>query len=362
MDVIPGSLRLLIVADTETGGLGAAAFAEAMWFNKRGWSVRLLSPQRPAARYEIDWSPWVLPGRAAEVFRMFAASRSARSIIRAFRPDIVHCHGLRSWAAIRAVKGRVFLTVHGFGPPSANVVARGTRRALLRIAPSLAPAAWTVLPTAYRGWRFLPHASPRLAELDGLILPSGQPRIMWVGRLAAPKLPLVLLDALPHITRTCGDIETIILGDGPMRADLAEEVESRGLNVRFEGFNPRPETFMRTDDIYVLFSQSEGVPFAAQEAMWLGLPGVVSDLPGLRWLGQEAFLFASEPKQAVGMICELLQNPAERRRRAGQAAERVRQLLGPDAPLEHVEDAFLREIASRKSNRGSDDLQPQSPA
>ena len=99
------------------------------------------------------------------------------------------------------------------------------------------------------------------------------------------------------------------------------------------------------DDIFVLLSESEGVPFAAQEAMYLGLPGVVSDLPGLRWLGGDAFLYVTSVFEASQAIRNLLEDESERHKRGAMAAAQVRRLLKPEYPWADLEKRFLQHMS-----------------
>lgn len=101
-------------------------------------------------------------------------------------------------------------------------------------------------------------------------------RIIWVGRLADPKNPDLMLEAfaqLPESGGYCLDI----LGDGPQREQLERRVAELGVGarVRFLGFRADAYAQMAAADLLVLSSECEGLPSVVIEALNAGL-GVVS--------------------------------------------------------------------------------------
>jgi glycosyltransferase involved in cell wall biosynthesis len=79
-------------------------------------------------------------------------------------------------------------------------------------------------------------------------------------------------------------VELLLVGDGPLEAELktlsrAEGVEER---VRFLGFQTREaiHALLRRADCYVLSSLHEGLGIVVQEAMDAGLPVVATDNGG----------------------------------------------------------------------------------
>jgi glycosyltransferase involved in cell wall biosynthesis len=69
-------------------------------------------------------------------------------------------------------------------------------------------------------------------------------------------------------------------------------------------------------DIFVSASRNEGFPYAVAEAMWSGLPVVLSDIPGLKW-AQEAsgatFFPSGDSRELARAIAEILTWPPEKR-------------------------------------------------
>src|SRR5688500_4057108 len=96
------------------------AAGHARWFDARGWQVRVVAPEPPERPDGLDLEPVDLPVSARAAGAMAVAARRLARIRRAFRPDVVHCHGLRSFAATLASGARPFVTLHGAGPVASD--------------------------------------------------------------------------------------------------------------------------------------------------------------------------------------------------------------------------------------------------
>jgi len=98
--------------------------------------------------------------------------------------------------------------------------------------------------------------------------------ILNVGRLIPEKNQLDLLTAFNKL-KYYSDWKLVILGDGPMRAELETRIcESNISNVELLGQVSNVEDFYRTSSIFAFTSDSEGYPNALAEAMSFNLPVV----------------------------------------------------------------------------------------
>jgi glycosyltransferase involved in cell wall biosynthesis len=102
-----------------------------------------------------------------------------------------------------------------------------------------------------------------------------------MGRLAPQKGFDLLIDAFARAAEDKPDWSLSILGEGPERRRLEEQIHARGLDerVRLYGWVPDPAAVLRNCDAFVLPSRFEGFPNALLEAMALGLPAVAADCP-----------------------------------------------------------------------------------
>jgi glycosyltransferase involved in cell wall biosynthesis len=111
---------------------------------------------------------------------------------------------------------------------------------------------------------------------------------------------------------------------------LVERVHAspRGTAIEFAGFQHDPREFLRTLDVFVLPSRSEGMSNALLEAMSLGLPCIATDV------GSNASVLRPLTEEPAGMVCEptvdslrdamwhMFSSP-EDRARSGAAARRA---------------------------------------
>ena len=156
-------------------------------------------------------------------------------------------------------------------------------------------------------------------------------RLVTVGRLQAPKDTLTLVRALAELPR--GVCEAVIVGDGPDRTTVENEVRRLGLEsvVQLAGERNDVPELLAASDVFVLSSRSEGLPLSILEAMAAGLPVVATNVGGVSELvldGQTGILVPpGDPRSLAGAIGRLLDDSAFRAR------------LGAAGRL-HVEERF----------------------
>jgi glycosyltransferase involved in cell wall biosynthesis len=334
---------LLIVAETLGGGLGAATLSHAGWFSERGWRVVVTaSPTEVGPPPGMTFVPLPIPTTARDVVGMRQAWRVIRFIVRTEHPDVVHCHGLRSFALGRLASTTApFVTLHGSGiiasAPHGYETLRNFGRAVI---PHLARGAVTAAPEFGGGWRFLPHASPRLAGMarHAFPPPGGRPLFLWIGRLDEPKDSVTFVRALTAAART-REVRGVVAGRGAQRVLLERLIADEGAPVELLGVRDDVEELIAQAWGLVVLSHFEGVTFAAQEAMWAGRPVIASPLPGLTWLVGDAGLFAADLASATDAIVRL--SDRETASRLGdRSAERIRSLIRPDDPWPAIEALY----------------------
>lgn len=150
--------------------------------------------------------------------------------------------------------------------------------------------------------------------------PGADFTVVSVGRLVPIKDPHTLLDAFAG-ARQPGD-RLLFVGDGELRAELADQVDRSGLGSRvtFTGLAPREEVYRHAAaaDVYVSTSRGEGMPVAVLEAMACGCPVVLSDIQPHREIARDAEAVPLvAPGDAAGYAREI------RRLRAMSAADRA---------------------------------------
>jgi glycosyltransferase involved in cell wall biosynthesis len=122
-------------------------------------------------------------------------------------------------------------------------------------------------------------------------LPSQGQVLLFVGALSPHKNPDLLVKALPKVLSVFPEATLVLVGDGPMRADLEEMADKLGVraSVRFPGIvdSSMMPLHYRSADAFVLPSTVETFGLVVLEACASGLPVIVSSLPTFRTMVED---------------------------------------------------------------------------
>jgi glycosyltransferase involved in cell wall biosynthesis len=123
----------------------------------------------------------------------------------------------------------------------------------------------------------------------------------WFGRLDHPKRPDIWVEILRQAAMAGMTIRGIVIGAGPLEKQMRAAVQSAEVDVEFLGEMGPAEAFSRMD-VLLTWSDSEGVPFTIQEAIWGGIPCLSNDLPGPKALLGFTPESIVDQTNAVGML------------------------------------------------------------
>lgn len=348
--------RLLIVADVVGGGLGAVAREQAAWFGRQGWRVAIALPVTgpvaiqdagivPVETPNVEVVQLAIPRSVRHASDMTTAVRQLRRFIVAWRPDVVHAHGMRSFTITRLASiRRPYVTLHGTGPLPDDPTGYGLLRSTgVVIVPYLAKRAYNAGTEPRRGWSFLAHASPRLQSLPALDFPAdGIPRFLWVGGLVEPKRPDLFVRAIGRAASSA-PIRGVMAGDGVLRPEIEDLIRSLGAPVEVLGRVDDVRPFLEDAWAVALFSRFEALAFAVQEAMWVGRPVVASPLASLQWLLGTSGSYADDLESATEAILRLT-NRELAMTLGRETAARIRTRLHPGDPWSTIERDYLADL------------------
>src|SRR6185503_15100133 len=117
-----------------------------------------------------------------------------------------------------------------------------------------------------------------------LAIPPDAAVVTTVGRLTGIKNHALFLEMAQRVAAAIPTALFLIAGDGELRAALARDAAARGLadRVRFLGWRRDLPTIYGASDVFAITSANEGTPVALIEAMAAGVPGVATDVGGVR--------------------------------------------------------------------------------
>lgn len=154
---------------------------------------------------------------------------------------------------------------------------------------------------------------------DMVDIDSGAVVVGSAGMLTEQKAHDVLIEAVDRLNAESGQsIELVISGDGGLQEQLEAQISNADYSNRLHllGFLERREQvykMMSEIDIYVMPSRWEGFCVAALEAMALGTPCVLSDIPVFREVYDDAALYHSidDPQSVAEQLFYLIEHPSK---------------------------------------------------
>ena len=104
-----------------------------------------------------------------------------------------------------------------------------------------------------------------------------------IGRLSREKNQRLLLQAVRDILKNNSKVKILLVGDGPEKENLERFAGDNGISGRvfFSGLVSDPAPFYQAMDIFVLSSETEGIPLVILEAMAAMVPVVATSVGGV---------------------------------------------------------------------------------
>lgn len=324
--------RVLELSAQAAGGVRAHIRQVSQLLAKDGHQVLLAGPSNV-----ISPTPGAVGGACLRTYQIDIGARPSGADLKALRQlkqlaatvEVIHAHGLRAGAlAVLAAKRlpaakrpRVVVTLHNLPVGSAPtrlvgkalqlVVVKGADY-VLTVSPDLLEKAKqlglkageiAVVPAPARGCAdcsCMDHAAqPEISQDSAQSLDAGSgvdsssgygassdtdcgatPCVLTIARLAPQKGLDLLLEAATLIKQRGIDFTWLVAGDGPLKAQLNQQIDDAALPVKLLGRREDIGALLAQADVVVQTSYWEGQPLTLREAMQAGRAIVATDVGG----------------------------------------------------------------------------------
>ncbi|WP_217914885.1 glycosyltransferase [Miltoncostaea marina] len=164
---------------------------------------------------------------------------------------------------------------------------------------------------------------------DELGLPPETPLVGAIAMLRPMKAVDVLVDAFARLLGRVPGAHLVVAGDGPLRGEVEARIAALGVGDRVHLLGVREDVpaILRSLDVVVLPSDSEGSPIALIEAMVAGRAIVATRVGGMPMILDDGrcgeLVPRRDPQALADAVAGLLEDPARRAALGGLAQRRA---------------------------------------
>lgn len=307
-------------------------------------------------------------GRSVSLFADLKAFFGLVSLIRKFKPDVIHTHTAKAGvlgrlASILAGRGAVRVhTFHGhllhgyfsktvtklvvliekfFAVRTSVLIAIGTQVRDDLIATGIGRA------DKYRVFfPGLPAPKPiaKATAQVALDISTETLYITFVGRLTQIKRPDRLLDVAKECKARGLDLRFLVAGEGELFESSKVRCEREQLNVTFFGWRSDIDQIFAASDIAILTSDNEGIPLTLIQAAQAGLPIVATNVGSISdiVINESTGYLTQTSAPAMTDAIEKLARDSQLRKMMGETGKaRAAQYFSLDRMIKDHSDLYL---------------------
>jgi glycosyltransferase involved in cell wall biosynthesis len=200
------------------------------------------------------------------------------------------------------------------------------------------------------GFSNMDRAHERAAIRSEFGLPSDANVLVTVAVLRAPKGIQFMIRALPAVLASHPNTYYFIVGDGPHRDALIEEVNRAGVNDRviFAGMRKDVARLLVASDVFVLPTLTEALPTVLAEAMAAILPIIASSVGGIPEMiedGRNGCLVEPGNLEQLSFACNHVLADAETRAAMGtEGWKAVNEKFNIEQQVEQLRLLYLNQL------------------
>lgn len=273
------------------------------WAQPRSYLYRASDEHHDVPGCDVEYVRYPALPAVSRPFNGRLCARAIAAPMRAFAPDLVLSYWLYPDAygamlAARRIGAPLVVGARGSDLRVRDAISRRLTRPVLHAARRLLVVSEDLGRVAERDYgadpdriRAIPngcdasifHPADRAEARQALDLPADAEVVTYVGRLVPEKGLRELLVAAGQLRASRPRLQLVLVGEGPMHAELAALAAAGDLPVRFAGTRPPAEVarWMCASDLVTLPSYSEGHPNVLVEALACGRPVVATPVGGI---------------------------------------------------------------------------------
>ena len=280
--------------------------------------------------------------------------RHIRDTARAFRADVILCHGSKpgylgraagylsglpvayrqaSMPFMQRIQGRkapVYWVLEFLARSFKGHVVTLTKGAWEQTIKYklISPTRSSVIRTGIDTDHFLPYGI-RSEVVREFGLDPARPVVGWIGRLEMQKAPLDFFDAVELVAARHPEAQFVMAGDGSLKQPLEARIAASGFKdrVRLLPWQSDPARTLQGFDLYALSSLWEGLPITLLEAMACGCVPVSTDVDGCDEVIEQdvsgVLISPSQPERMADELSNLLGAPDRMTQMAVAARSRI---------------------------------------
>lgn len=261
-------------------------------------------------------------GRAISPMKDLRARKELKKIIREYKPDVIHSHTFKAGVLSRSIRSssKYVHTYHGHILSDGSLsylqsqMVLGAERhyakksdCLISVGEKVAVELRELGIGRHKTWfSIAPGINPlmlpsRLITGEILGIDPNKKTVGWLGRMVGVKDPYMMVE----IAKLIPDVQILMAGGGELLEGIRDIAPP---NVIVSGWVPR-EKVLACSDLLVMTSISEGMPLAAIEAQFAGIPVIapkVGSLPEVVSDGTSGLILERDVENFAKAITNLI--------------------------------------------------------
>lgn len=207
----------------------------------------------------------------------------------------------------------------------------------------------SIIPNGIKAGKFK-RSSDAIKVKEKYGIYPGEPMVLFCGRMSIQKGPDLLVEAIPKILTSHGNVKFVFIGEGCMRHICERRAYELGVSgaCRFLGYLPasEKEELMEACDIFCIPSRNEPFGVVVLEAWDACKPVVATEAVSIIRNFEDGLMAYIQPESLAWCINRLLCNPDEMKKLAQAGCSRIEKEFRWDMIAKKTEELYNKMISN----------------